>query len=367
MTPESFESIPIVSLADIHGNHDERNALADVLCTICHEVGFVVITDHGIESQLVDDVFALMSRFFALDDDQKQLIDKRESPHFRGWEAVGSEFTNNRVDVREQIDLWTEWPAADITTEANSPSYLRLLGPNRWMPDEVLPAHRELTLQWMHDLGALADRILELLAVGLGIEPDYFSSLFGDQPMSLTKMIHYPPTPNGGAGVNAHHDTGFLTLLAPGPTAGLQVLNPAGDWIDVPTIPGSLVVNLGEMLQAMTGSYFIATAHRVIAADERISAGYFHGPSLSTTLQPIALDQTFHDAVAASDRHRARGFMASAAATDSGTDDMSGELAASTYGEQLWNYFARSYPANMAAHHPNHHPNDRPGTPTLAS
>lgn len=350
MTPASFESIPVVSLAARNGTSEARASLADALQSICHEVGFVVITDHGIEQTLIDDVFALMERFFDLDDNQKQLIDKRASPHFRGWEAVGSEFTNNRVDVREQIDLWSEWPVA--CDGDDRPVHHRLLGPNQWMPDDVIAGQRELTLRWMNDLGALADQILELLAIGLDIDPSYFASLFGRQPMSLTKMIHYPPTPDGGAGVNAHHDTGFLTLLAPGPTSGLQVLNPLGDWIDVPTVPGSFVVNLGEMLQAMTGNYFIATAHRVITSSERLSAGYFHGPSLDTELERIDLAPRFADAVAASERHRERGYMASAAATDSGTDDMDGELAASTYGEQLWNYFCRSYPANVAAHHP---------------
>ncbi|BAN04023.1 isopenicillin N synthase family dioxygenase [Ilumatobacter coccineus] len=350
MTPTSFESIPIVSLSDLAGDDRQRGALAERLCTICHEIGFVVVTDHGIDASLIDDVFELMQRFFALDDDHKRLIDKLASPHFRGWEAVGSEFTNNRVDVREQIDLWTEWPAVDDATDG--PTHLRLLGPNQWMPDDVLPGQRDLTLRWMRDLGDLADRILELLAIGLGLEPNHFADLFGEQPMSLTKMIHYPPTPAGGAGVNAHHDTGFLTLLQPGPTAGLQVLNPRDEWIDVPTVPGAFVVNLGEMLQAMTGNYFVATAHRVITTTERLSAAYFHGPSLDTELTPIELPGRFTDAVAASERHRRAGFMASSEQTDAGVGDMASELSASTYGEQLWNYFCRSYPANVAAHYP---------------
>jgi isopenicillin N synthase-like dioxygenase len=267
---------------------------------------------HLASTQLIDDVFEMMERLFALDDEAKLLINKAASPHFRGWESVGSEFTNNRVDVREQIDMWSEWPAATPTaTPGAAPIESRLLGPNPWMPDDILAGHRELTLRWMSELGRLADRILEILALGLGLERDHSSSMFGDRPMSLTKMIHYPPTPAGGAGVNAHHDTGFLTLLAPGPNAGLQVLNPTGDWIGVPTVPGTFVVNLGEMLQAITGNYFAATAHRVIATQERLSAAYFHGPSLDTALTPLRLAPTFAAAVQASERHRTTGFMAS--------------------------------------------------------
>jgi len=343
-----FAEIPIVSLRAIDGSSQERRVLADSVGRVCHEVGFMVVTDHGVDDSVVADVFDLMQRFFALDESERALIDKRRSPHFRGWEAVGSEFTNNRVDVREQIDIWSEWPAADV---AAGPVYDRLLGPNQWMPTDVLIGQREITERWMCELAALADRILSLLATSLGLDDDFFVELFGDRPMSLTKMISYPPTPPGGAGVNAHHDTGFLTLLAPGEVAGLEVQNPAGEWIAVPTVPGSFVVNLGEMLQSMTGNYFVATAHRVIAAEPRMSAAYFHGPSLDAPIAPIDLDARFIEAVAASPRHQSAGFMASAAETESGVSDMTSSHRADTYGQQLWNYFVRSYPDNVARHH----------------
>ena len=127
--------------------------------------------------------------------------------------------------------------------------------------------------------------------------------------MSLAKFIHYPPTPAFGAGVNPHHDAGFLTVLAPGPTPGLQVQNPDGAWIDVPIVPDTFVINLGEILQSMTGNYLVATPHRVITNDERYSAGYFHGPSLTTPLTRLPLDARYADATAASPHHHDAGFM----------------------------------------------------------
>jgi isopenicillin N synthase-like dioxygenase len=348
-SPAGFDSIPVISLAAMHGTSDERDALARSMCTVCHEVGFMVIVDHGVEWSVVDDVFDLMRRFFGLDESERALIDKRWSPHFCGWESVGSELTNDRVDVREQIDVWSEWPPVG---RVGGPVHDRLHGPNQWMPANVLPGHREVTLRWMDALGQLADRILALLARGLGLDEHFFVDLFGDRPMSLTKMIHYPPTPAGAAGVNAHHDTGFITLLAPGDVAGLEVINPAAEWIPVPSIPGSFVVNLGEMLQSMTGNYFVATAHRVITGESRLSAAYFHGPSLHTPLDPIDLHPRFAEAVAASSRHATAGYMATAEETGAGVGDMASRHHASTYGQQLWNYFVRSYPTNVARHHP---------------
>ena len=169
--------------------------------------------------------------------------------------------------------------------------------------------------------------------------------------MSLLKFISYPPTPEGAAGVNPHHDTGFVTLLAAGPTPGLQVLDPTGDWIDVPVVPDSFVLNIGEMLQAMTGNYLVATAHRVITSEPRMSTAYFHGPSLQTALDPIQLSPRFIDAVAGSERHRSAGFMTTKEQTAAGVRDMGSANRTNTYGEQLWNYFARSYPDMMQAHY----------------
>jgi len=348
MAPDSFTTIPTIDLGPMHGSPEQRSALASEVCDVCHDVGFFIAVGHGVERALVDRVFETMRQFFALPDEQKLLIDKRASRHFRGWEAEGSELTNNRPDIRQQIDLWTEWPERAIDVE---PPELRLLGPNQWLPDAVLPGHRELVVEWMIRLGILANDILGLLSIGLGLEEEHLLRFFGDEPMSLTKLISYPPTPPGGAGVNAHHDTGFLTVLAAGETPGLQVENHAGGWIGVPPNPDGFVINLGEMLQAMTGNYFVATPHRVITREPRLSAGYFHGPSLDARLDPLPLDRRFTDAVAASPHHAAAGFMAGRAETESGVGDMASTHRAGTYGEQLWNYFARSYPDNMARHY----------------
>ena len=183
------------------------------------------------------------------------------------------------------------------------------------------------------------------MASGWASLPDYFDRAFGTERMSLTKLIRYPATPEGQFGVNAHHDAGFLTLLAPGSTPGCRLNRLTGDWLNVPPVPNALVVNLGEILQSMTGNYLLATPHRVVATGPRQSAGYFHGSSLSMPLAPIALDERFARAVAASPRHRNAGFMARKEETEAGVGDMDSQHRPTTYGEQLWNYFCRSYAA----------------------
>ncbi len=345
----NFQEIPVVDLARWRGSAEERAGFAAELRDICHHVGFFLVVNHGIERAFLDDLFTMVERLFALPEEQKATIDKHQSRHFRGWERVGSEFTNNRPDLREQVDFWSERAARDPSVE---PHYLRLLGPNQWLSEELLPRHRELTLGWFEKAGALASQIQGILSVGLGLAEGHIESLFGSERMSLVKLIRYPETPPGGAGVNAHHDAGFLTVLAPGPIRGLEVENARGDWIPVDCPPDALVINLGEMLQGMTGNYYVATPHRVIASAERHAVGYFHGPSLDTTLDVLPLSPELAEAVAASPRHSEAGFMARREETEAGVGDMASDHKPATYGEQLWNYFSRSYPQLVAHHYP---------------
>ena len=345
---QSFSTIPTVSLHGWTAPDADRSAFAGELTAVCHDVGFFYLVDHGVEQDVLDRYFSLLAEFFALPETVKATIDKRLSPHFRGWERVGAELTDNRTDYREQLDVSTENPPYGLDAQ---PPYLRLDGPNQWLPEQVLPGFHATVDEFFCRMGAVADQLMEAMSTGLGLDPQHLRDRFGERPQSFVKLIRYPPTPPGEAGVNAHHDAGFLTLLVQHGVGGLQAQNPEGDWIDVAPVPGAFVVNLGEMLQAMTGNYFVATTHRVIATEARFSSGYFHGPDLRTSLAPLPLDARFVQAVAASPRHSAAGFMAKRdelLAGDSGTRSTSADV----YGQQLWNYYVRSYPDNVRAHYP---------------
>ena len=338
-----FTDIPVVSLA---GWRDDPS-FPDRLVRICHEVGFFSLVDHGVPESVVDRYFDLLTAFFALPIEVKEGIDKRRSPHFRGWERVGAELTDNRVDYREQLDLGTENPPYPPDAE---PVYVRLDGPNQWLPDAVLPGFRSTVTDFLARLAAVAEEIMGILALGLGLPERSFRDAFGERPLSLAKLISYPPTPPGEAGVNSHHDAGFLTVLLQHGVGGLEAQNPDGDWIAVPPMRGAFNINLGEMLQSMTGNYLVATTHRVVATDQRYSSAYFHGPDLRASLHTLDLDPRFAAAVAASPRHRDAGFMAKRdelLAGEGGT----GSTPVGEYGQMLWNYYARSYPEVLRAHY----------------
>ena len=345
---QSFSVIPEMSLRGWTAASTDRVAFARKITRICHEVGFFSLVDHDVPDEFLDRYFGVMEAFFALPEHDKATIDKRNSPHMRGWERVGAELTDNRTDYREQLDVSTENPTYGHDVE---PAYLRLDGPNQWPAESLLPGFRATVEEFFSRLGGVADQLMAAMSLGLGLDEDHLGQLFGERPLSFVKLISYPPSPPGEAGVNAHHDAGFLTVLVQRGVGGLQVQNPAGQWIDVPPRPGAFVVNLGEMLQAITGNYFVATTHRVITAEARLSSGYFHGPDLRTRLDPLELDPRFAAAVAASPRHAAAGFMAQREELIGGHGGIASE-SAPVFGQQMWNYYLRSYPGHIRAHYP---------------
>lgn len=348
MVVAAFTQIPEVDLAGWSSDAD-RAVFADRVRQICHDIGFFQLVGHGVDAEFLERHIEHQRRFFALPEADKATIDKALSPHFRGWERVGAELTGGRPDLREQLDLSVEHPVRGLDLH---PAYLRLDGPNQWVAEDVLPGFRDHMADYFDRMSRLADTMLDVFSVGLGLAPDHLRQRFGARPLSFVKLISYPPTPPDGAGVNPHHDAGFLTLLLQHDAGGLQVRNPDGEWIEVPPRPDAFVVNIGEMLQEMTGNYFVATTHRVIADQHRQSSAWFHGPDLTTRLDPLPLDESFAAAVAASPRHAGAGFMARRSEIEAGVDGISSTAGAGVYGQQLWNYYCRSYPDNVARHHP---------------
>ncbi|MCB0968725.1 MAG: isopenicillin N synthase family oxygenase, partial [Ilumatobacter sp.] len=157
-----FTDVPVIDLAT---EQDRLGAqgLGDLLAGVYHEVGFAVVTGHGVPVEITAAAFDAARRFFDLPVELKETVDKRRSRHFRGWEATGVERTNNRPDIREQLDFWTEHPARDPDVE---PAYLRLLGPNQWPSDDIAPGFAAAVQTWIYAAATLADRVMGLLSLG---------------------------------------------------------------------------------------------------------------------------------------------------------------------------------------------------------
>jgi len=255
ISPE-FESIPIVDMASyFHGDQKSRENPVHRVGDICHTIGFFYVTNHGISESSCREFLSMLKAFFALPESIKQSIDKTHSSHYRGWEKLGSELTNNQIDHREQLDLGVDRePVQDP-----DPHYLRLIGPNQWPDEEQLLGFRQVVEDFLHQLSILSQHLLDIMSLSLGLPQNCLRAAFGSSPAPYAKLIRYPEDRSGMQGVGAHKDSGFLTLLLQDEVDGLEAQSIGGRWIKVPPLEGSLVVNIGELLQVMTQNYFVAT------------------------------------------------------------------------------------------------------------
>lgn len=256
----------------------------------CHGPGFCYITGHGVPAELDRAIIDRAGEFFALPDADKNALAIANSPHFRGYTAVGGERTKGVRDWREQLDVGPEEVAAEI--KPGEPAWRRLRGPNQW--PAALPAMRESVLEWMQAMDRVGLAVLRALALGLGQPIDHFDNVVlprGDPHLKLIRYPDQPETRRTDQGVGLHHDSGLVSFVLQDGVGGLEV-QIDGKVVAIEPRPGSYVMNLGEMLQAATSGYLKATPHRVVTPPpgrERLSVAYFFHPRLDATFAPIDL------------------------------------------------------------------------------
>lgn len=288
----SFNQIPTLDL----GWADDAARRPQLLAQLRHalvDVGFLYVARHGVPEQVVDDMVRVLPALFALSDVQKEGINLHYSPHFLGYSAAGAETTAGQADRREQVEFATEL-AARWTPE--KPVYERLRGPNQWPAAGAVTIPgtdrdvRTVVEAYLDALTALGERFLQLVAEALALPTDALLPFLSDQ--HRLKLVRYPGVDNddsekatgGLQGVGPHKDSSgwwtFLLQASPPPIGGLQALNRAGQWIDVPAVPGTFVVNIGQAFEVVTHGVCPATTHRVQVqpgAPERFSVPFFQG------------------------------------------------------------------------------------------
>ncbi|OBR13309.1 2OG-Fe(II) oxygenase [Colletotrichum higginsianum IMI 349063] len=274
-----FTEIPQIDLS-LADDPASEAALLDQLRHALVHVGFLYVVNHGVPAETVADVVRALPRLFALPPAAKDEIALRNSPHFLGYSGDGSETTAGRRDRREQVEFATE--LADGWS-AGLPLRERLRGPNQW--PSSYPELRPTIESYIAEMTLLGERFLRLVAKALSLPPETFLPFLSDQ--HRLKLVHYPAlteseAAGGGQGVGPHKDSSgwwtFLLQASPPHVGGLQALNKNGGWVDVPVVPGSFVVNIGQAFEVVTGGACRATTHRVLAGPlERFSVPFFQG------------------------------------------------------------------------------------------
>jgi isopenicillin N synthase-like dioxygenase len=283
-------ALPEIDIGGLREDPGSAGSVVDELLDVCHSIGFCYVSGHGVPSVVERAVMDASARFFAIDDDEKQLLAIANSPHFRGYTALGDERTKGKADWREQLDAGYDEPRSDAGP--GDPPWLRLRGPNQW-PRSV-PELRQSVEAWVAVMEPVALAVLRGLALGLGQPVGFFDEHMLPRGDLHLKIIRYPPVcdpvPND-QGVGWHHDSGLLSFVLQDSVGGLEVMTDNGI-VEASPRPGAYVMNLGEMLQAATAGYLRATPHRVVSphGDEaRISVAYFAHPKLESTFGSITL------------------------------------------------------------------------------
>jgi isopenicillin N synthase-like dioxygenase len=277
--------LPVVDVAPLRERNDEagRARAAAAIGSACRELGFFYAVGHGIQPQLAQRLRAAAASFFALPEASKRAIAmERGGSAWRGWFPLGGELTSGEPDLKEGLYFGAE------VTSGDPRSGKALQGPNLF-PVEV-PELRQAVLDYMAAAEAAGQAVLEGLALALGLDANYFRAQYTAEPTTLFRVFRYPPAPSGTStwGVGEHCDYGLLTLLDQGAIGGLQVRAPSG-WIDVPPLEGSLVCNLGDMLDRLTAGELRSTPHRVRNAAERdrLALAFFLDPALEAEIVPL--------------------------------------------------------------------------------
>ncbi|QPF76280.1 isopenicillin N synthase family oxygenase [Roseateles sp. DAIF2] len=290
-TLEDSAPLPLLDLRDF-ADPATRAPFVARLREAAHGAGFFYLRGHGLTEREQAELLRQSRAFFALPRAVKQALHMANSPHFRGYTAAGDEITRGARDWREQLDIGAERAPLPESGAADA-AWRRLQGPNQW-PAE-LPTLRPCLLDWQQRLTEVGLTLLRALALALEQPEARLAAAFEGAPVQHLKIIRYPGRQPGDSdqGVGPHKDSGCLTLLLQDRQGGLQVQRePGAAWSEVPPLPGSLVVNLGEVLEILSDGFLRATRHRVVsppAGVDRLSVAFFLGPRLDAQLPALPL------------------------------------------------------------------------------
>ena len=278
MTTSPQTALPLIDIQALrHGSAAERQAVAAALGQACETHGFFYITGHGIAPALIDALFAASRVLFDLPEADKAALDKRHSPCNRGYEPLRAQTLESGAppDLKESFYIGAEVPADDPRVLAGRFN----IGPNQW-PAGLLdfPVIAQAYYRAAYALGA---DLVRGMALSLQLPADFFEAYLTDAAATL-RLLHYPPQPgqpaSGEKGCGAHTDFGGLTLLLQDELGGLQVWDRQHQgWLDAPPVPGSFVVNIGDLFARWTNDRYVSTLHRVInrSGQRRYSVPFF--------------------------------------------------------------------------------------------
>lgn len=247
------------------------------------ETGFGVLINHPIKQEMVESIYKNWYEFFCSDEKEQLAFDPKTQDGYFAPEISETAKGHSKKDIKEYYHIYP-WGRIPKALEEEIMNYYRLASD---LAAELL--------DWVEQYSP-AD------VAKLYHEP--LSNMIKDTPNTLLRVLHYPPLTGdeepGAIRAAAHEDINLLTILPAANEPGLQVQQKDGQWADVPCDFGSLVINIGDMLQECSGGFYPSTSHRVINPTGKAS-------SKSRISLPLFLHP--RDEVVLSERHTQKSYL----------------------------------------------------------
>lgn len=287
--PKAAEFIPVIDLST------DALTASEAIHRACRDTGFFYVSHHGVAGELVAAQFAMAQRFFDLPLPAKMALDMRNAPSTAGYEPIGAQKLDSQdakaavapPDLKESFYCMVDLPDGHPMSQR----HIRGFGHNQW-PAE-LPEMRPMLLDYQKAMQQLGNRILSLLALSLSLEESWFEKHY-QMPVSTVRLIKYPPQPGDAQfnqiGAGAHTDWGGITILAQDDVGGLEVRNTDGEWLIAKPIPGTFVVNLGDLMARWSNGIYNSNLHRVnnnMSGRDRYSIATFYSPNPDAVIEPM--------------------------------------------------------------------------------
>jgi isopenicillin N synthase-like dioxygenase len=286
-----MRSVPVVDLSA------DPAAVGAELDEICRSVGFFQVTGHGVPDGIAERAWAVATEFFDLPLEDKLSVARPDAGYPYGYMPLAGESLSQSMSGAAPADLkevFNVGPPARPAGPFADPGEAWAYSPNLW--PAALPDLKPAWTAYYEAMRELGSRLMSLLARGLGLPPGFFADKTAEGPNAL-RAINYPardaaPRP-GQLRAGAHTDYGTVTILRQDAVGGLEVLDRAGQWTGVESVPGALVINIGDLMARWTNDRWQSTLHRVVdpagpdpaaATARRQSMPYFQNANWSATI-----------------------------------------------------------------------------------
>ena len=287
--------LPIFNIGEFENSTgDLREKFCTDLDRFCSEIGFLLIENHGVPDNVIESQWTAVNQFFSQKTEDKKKASAPYPGYPYGWIGPNKEALAASKGDKTPPDLKESFNGGPIKIPSkkikDTRAYEFCYQPTIW-PE--INGFQKAWTDYYIEMEKLAIKIMSAFAEALSLEPNFFKNYI-ETPISALRALHYPKTTivpeEGQQRAGAHTDYGSLTILLPQPdTSGLQ-LQIKNQWIDVPAIKGTFVINIGDLMELWTGRRWKSTLHRVIAKPnqpERKSLAFFHQPNWEAKIYPI--------------------------------------------------------------------------------